>query len=625
MGRVDFIFRVLLYFMAVSLLSMNVMSCAHEVTGDDDGGSAEGGETGVPVSMEKACIMDIVFSRNGTAEDVSENANIVRSSIGNTVLIYYNGAFGGYVPRFFNSQGEDISSGFYRAEYLADRDFKAAVQQGFTLETMFMLDVEPESDRMAVFSSVESGGMGVSVGSAVSANEILFELNTGTEDSPRVVTLRSGITPEKGKVYHVAGSWNREEQIARLYVNGELKAEFGTSGELVLPDNPADQWFGIGCDAGTSSKGQYPMKGDVYIARVYSHAADAAQAAALWSDADNDIESSIVSIGDILLFPTCKVAPGYRYMVLGTGFLQGDRMKFVPVSDMDSPLEVSGEVYEGHITALIPEEVADGDYHLYVVRDGVEAPLGTARLETAENPAPLAAPGIVAHRGYHILPGTAENSIAALKASQELGVYGCEIDVWITTDGEVAVHHDGVLSGMTIQDCTYDQVKDLKLSNGETLPLLRDMLEEAAKSDVTKLVIEIKEHSSDERNVQVTEAVLDIVGKMDADDHVEYICFDRDVCRMIAENRPDAIVGYLTGDAEPSALAAEGIMCIDYPFSTLNRYGYMVEEAHSLGMKANIWTVNTDEDMMTSIAIGVDYITTDYPDRLMEIYVMMEE
>ena len=238
---------------------------------------------------------------------------------------------------------------------------------------------------------------------------------------------------------------------------------------------------------------------------------------------------------------------------------------------------------------------------------------------------PLSAPGVIAHRGYHTLSGVPENSIAALKASQELGVYGCETDVWITTDGVLVIHHDGVLSGMTLQDCTYEEIRNLKLSNGETLPLLSDMLEQTRTGGDTRLIIEIKEHSTDERNALVTDAILKMVEDMGMKDHVEYICFDRDVCRRIASAAPDAMVGYLTGNFEPADLAEEGIMCIDYPFSTLNINRYMVADAHGLGMKVNIWTVNSDEDMLASIALGVDYITTDYPDRLMEIYEMMEE
>lgn len=616
------------FFMGLlSLAVASILSCSPENV--EDGPSDPGKddpEEPVPEEpsspLSESLMMDVVFHRDGTAEDVSENANAVRSSLGSTVLVYYNNAFEGYVPRFYNTPGEEVlNSGFYKAEYLADRSFKSEMQEGFTLETMFVPDSEPDGNRMSVFSSVEDGGTGLSV----LGDEIVFELYTGTEPSPKGVTLKSGTVPEKGKAYHVVGVWDKESETARLYVNGELKSSFGTSGDFVLPENPVNQWFGIGCDAGTSSRGQYPFRGDVFIARVYGQPADDAQVSSLWAEADKGVDASVVSIDDIMLFPTCEVEPGYRYMVLGTGFQDGDLMKMVPVSDMDSPVELETDVYDGHISISIPDGITTGDYSFYVVRSGVEAPLGVARLELAENPAPLSAPGVIAHRGYHTLPGVAENSIAALKASQELGIYGCEIDVWITTDGYLVIHHDGVLSGKTLQNCTYGEIKDLKLSNGETLPLLGDMLEQTRTGGDTKLIIEIKEHDTAERNALVTDAVVKMVEDMEMGDHVEYICFDRDVCRRIASASPDAMVGYLMGDTEPAGLAEEGIMCIDYPFATLNTYRYMVSDAHDLGMKVNIWTVNSDADMLSSIALGVDYITTDYPGRLMEIYRMMEE
>ena len=146
-----------------------------------------------------------------------------------------------------------------------------------------------------------------------------------------------------------------------------------------------------------------------------------------------------------------------------------------------------------------------------------------------------------------------------------------------------------------------------------------------SEKDGTKLIVEIKEHSTVERNNSVTDEVLRMVSESGLEEKVEYICFDRDVCRRIASSDPDALVGYLSGDSEPGALAEEGIRCIDYPFATLNTYRYMIKDAHSLGMKVNVWTVNTDEDIMSSIALGVDYITTDCPDRVMEICSMLEE
>ena len=44
-----------------------------------------------------------------------------------------------------------------------------------------------------------------------------------------------------------------------------------------------------------------------------------------------------------------------------------------------------------------------------------------------------------------------------------------------------------------------------------------------------------------------------------------------------------------------------------------------VTEAHDRGMKVNVWTVNSEADMMEFIAMGVDFITTDHPDTLQKI------
>lgn len=617
--------KVFVWLLGFAAFTGTVSSCS-SIDDVGNGGSVDE-ETDVqePGSLGESLILDMVFNRDGTAVDASGSGISVKSLTTDNVMVYYNNVLEGYVPRFSNEPGAEVTSGYYRAEYYVDRGLRADLQDGFTLEAMFLLDSGPGNVRMSVLSSEEQGGAGIYVGAKDIANEIAFDMYVDDAGAQRLVTLRSGVVPEAGKAYHVVAAWSSERSEASLYVDGEQKAVFGTSGGFALPANVADQWFGVGCDAGPSASGQYPFKGDIYSARIYGEPAVASQAEALWTAADKDIESSIVSVDGLMLFPVCGVCPGYRYMILGSGFRQGDRVKMVQISDMDQSMSVECDTYPTHISFSIPDGVVDGNYGFYLVREGAEAPLGIARLEVDENPSPLAAPGIIAHRGYHTLPGAAENSLAALKAAQDLGIYGCEIDVWTTTDGVIVVHHDGILSGKTIQNSTYDEVKDLKLSNGETLPLFTDMLEAVRTGGDTKLIIEIKEHSSSERNNAVTDETLRLVTEAGLDDKVEYICFSRDVCRRIVNARPDAMVGYLSGDTEPADIASDGIMCIDYPFATLNTYRYMVSDAHALGMKVNIWTVNTDEDMMSSISLGVDYITTDHPDRLLEICGMMEE
>ena len=82
---------------------------------------------------------------------------------------------------------------------------------------------------------------------------------------------------------------------------------------------------------------------------------------------------------------------------------------------------------------------------------------------------------------------------------------------------------------------------------------------------------------------------------------------------------PDAMVQYLNGDIAPAALRADGIRGIDYTFSTISVRPDWIREAHDNGMVVNTWTVNAEQDMMSCIALGMDFITTNYPQTLKEL------
>ena len=60
-------------------------------------------------------------------------------------------------------------------------------------------------------------------------------------------------------------------------------------------------------------------------------------------------------------------------------------------------------------------------------------------------------------------------------------------------------------------------------------------------------------------------------------------------------------------------LKAKGINGIDYYIKVLAEKPEWIAEAHQLGMKVNVWTVNDMEMVQKMIDQQVDYITTDYP------------
>ena len=77
-----------------------------------------------------------------------------------------------------------------------------------------------------------------------------------------------------------------------------------------------------------------------------------------------------------------------------------------------------------------------------------------------------------------------ENSLAAFRAAVEKG-YGVELDVHLTRDGALVVHHDDSLKRLTgvdirIAESTLAEVRACHLPNGEPVPTYDEVLETIA-------------------------------------------------------------------------------------------------------------------------------------------------
>ena len=85
------------------------------------------------------------------------------------------------------------------------------------------------------------------------------------------------------------------------------------------------------------------------------------------------------------------------------------------------------------------------------------------------------------------------------------------------------------------------------------------------------------------------------------------------VCEQLAKLIPSSEISYLNGDKTPAELKQKGINGIDYNQKVIEVHPEWIEEAHLLGMKVNVWTVNKPETMQKLIDLKVDYLTTDDP------------
>ena len=92
-------------------------------------------------------------------------------------------------------------------------------------------------------------------------------------------------------------------------------------------------------------------------------------------------------------------------------------------------------------------------------------------------------PSVIAHRGasgYEY-----ENSRAAFRRAVMLDADGVELDVHATRDGGIVVHHDPELPGVgPIALLSAAEARQVRIRNGETLPLLSEVLELVGDRDV---------------------------------------------------------------------------------------------------------------------------------------------
>ncbi len=566
-----------------------------------------------PAAVE--AIMDVVFNEDGTATDASKTGATVRTIEGSTLVTYYSGYSKSYVARFNNKIGENTSEGYYRAQYASKTAFKNALKDGHSLEVMFMVDDElPGNKEIKMFSSHQSGGTGFLITKAEKNQEITFLPHVGGNYR----WAQSGITPQRGRYYHVVGVWDKEAGKARIYVDGELKNEVDAAGDFKMVGD-SYQWFGVGADSG--DKGDNAWRGDVVIARVYDEALTDEQVAQLKTRADYGFPISEVVLDDVLYLSGFDFAAGSNYTILGRGFKNGDRIVWEAAGYSAS---VSGTVTEEGIKITLPSDLASGKYKLLLDRSGSIFPLGMVEIRISGTAAEFRIPKVIAHRCYHTA-GAPENSLEAFTAAQKLGgVYGAEVDVYITNDDVIMIHHDGKLDGVTIETSSFAQVENLKLSNGEKLPTLASILEQAKKDPSMKVIIEIKDHKDVAREQKCVDKAMQMVEEAGLKNQVEYIAFDYELCKRIVKNDSEAVVGYLNGDKAPATVFADGILSVDYQLGKFTSNPTWIDEAHKLGMIVNTWTINTDADMLKSISLGVDYISTDYPDRLQDIFKLLE-
>ncbi len=293
-----------------------------------------------------------------------------------------------------------------------------------------------------------------------------------------------------------------------------------------------------------------------------------------------------------------------------------------------------------------------------------------------------AAVDLQGHRGARGL--APENTLRAFEVALQHGVTTLELDIAITRDGVLVIHHDLALNPAIARDAsgqwlqqpsapihamTWDELQRYDVGrlkpgerysanhpdqvplDGARVPRLSDLFDLVRKGghDKVRFAIETK---VDPRRPEATlppepfaKAVVDAVRAAGMAQRTQILSFDWRTLQVVQRIAPEIPTVYISaqrqwlvnigaGAPEPSAWTA-GLKFSEHGSvprmvkAAGGRYWSVyfgdvdaakVKEAHALGLKVLAWTVNDAPTMQRMLDLGIDGLITDRPDIARKVF-----
>lgn len=247
-------------------------------------------------------------------------------------------------------------------------------------------------------------------------------------------------------------------------------------------------------------------------------------------------------------------------------------------------------------------------------------------------------PLVFAHRGGGAL--APENTLAAFDNGLALGADGLELDVHLSRDGVMMVHHDHTLDRTTNLHGPIGQRTAAELARadagwhfrvGDAYPFRGRGVGVATLADVlarypgVRVIIELKTGQP-----ELARVVVAVIRAADAVNRVCVGSFDGRGLRIVRALEP----AIATSGARREVLWALMRVCCRCSLSNASYCGYQVPErsglirvvsrawvsaAHRAGLGVHVWTIDQPDDALRLLGYGVDALITDRPDIIVPI------
>lgn len=232
---------------------------------------------------------------------------------------------------------------------------------------------------------------------------------------------------------------------------------------------------------------------------------------------------------------------------------------------------------------------------------------------------------VTAHRGFSkVAP---ENTMPAFQAAMDCGADYIELDLQLTSDGQLVVIHDDKLDRTTngkglVERYTYEQLKTLSAGSwfskdGEfddvEIPLFSEVLELTGKDIM--LNIEIKKSGDPKKTAEKAVELIEEYGIVNS---CYVTSFSYPALKKVKQLNPKIKTAFIANLATATSYAQlPYIDAVSMNYLFVNQS--VVNSAHHHGKRIFVWTVDRQSEMQKMMALGVDNIITDRPDKALEI------
>ena len=218
-----------------------------------------------------------------------------------------------------------------------------------------------------------------------------------------------------------------------------------------------------------------------------------------------------------------------------------------------------------------------------------------------------------------------ENTMEAFVASYKAGYRGFEVDIRMTSDGELVVTHDSTLDRTTngtgtVELTTADEIRKLRTKKGNKLIFIDELL--AFLKDIDGLYVEFelktspKELYPEARLQEYCDKLYKaVMASRPADAEYVFTSSDYRGLRYLQQKYPGVDLLMISSkpcnDETIDLALALGITRIGCTMDGTSRKA--VKKAHEKGLTVSLWPGYTPEDFMLGAYLGADFMCTDIP------------